>query len=236
MCRLCASASASVPWGLRFGLWLFLLAGLGPLCHEVCASALVPSLGACASAYVPWGWRTGLCAVSARVPRPLCLGGRVPTSVAPRPGAPGAGPTFYLGPSVWHVPMYRASGGASHIVLLGAPPAPQLPGPLGPGLALARPRGPVARSHGRCPGLLLLHALSIAERVGRRSVPTSVATRLGAPGAPRLYWPRGPVARSRGRCPGLSLLHGLSIAVRVRGPFRPPRPWPLGPWRWGPCA
>ena len=51
--------------------------------------------------------------------------------------------------------------------------------------------------------------------MGRRSVPTSVAIRPGAPGAPRLYWPRGPVALSRACWPGLLSSHVLSLAVRV---------------------
>ena len=258
LCRflLCACTSAPVPWGLRSGLCAVSARVPRPQCIGACALAsgfsCARALARCAMRFALRPW----CRLSAHVPRPMCLGAGVPASVqslrvclglcalgvpSPRPWPLGPGPQGPVPRSIWDLSF----GTFPCIVLLGAPliscfwVRPRPPSFLGPWAFAqppARPRGPVARSHGRCPELLLLHALSIAERVGRRSVTTSVATRLGARGAPRLYWPRGPVARSRGRCPGLSLLHGLSIAVRVRGPFRPPRPWPLGPWRWGLCA
>ena len=50
-------------------------------------------------------------------------------------------------------------------------------------------------------------------RVGRRSVPTSVATQPGAPGGPPLCWPRGP-----------RVLAGPLIIARCS-------PWPCTPYR-----
>ena len=80
----------------------------------------------------------------------------------------------------------------------------------------------MARSRAYWPGLCLQHVLSIAVRVGRRSVPTSVAIRPGAPGAPRLYWPRGPVALSRAYWPGPSYRIARALHSRARGAsFRP---------------